>query len=152
MQHVLRGHPDYDVVTLEATAAQTGSILISSVIPPRTSSAGWSGLSSATYHFPFVRAARQDGNVLFGCNYFGFTVEILLKYLIFDVCLDVCQLLQPRSHLRGRLRAGMDGVVVQSSASIASELPSRFGIMLDGWTNAFEHYIAVFACYEVKAA
>ncbi|KAG3110362.1 hypothetical protein PI125_g10097 [Phytophthora idaei] len=46
----------------------------------------------------------------------------------------------------------MDGVVVAVERSIASELPSRFGIMLDGWTNAFEHYIAVFACYEVNGS
>ncbi|KAF1782927.1 Ribonuclease H-like domain [Phytophthora cactorum] len=44
----------------------------------------------------------------------------------------------------------MDGVVVAVERSIATELTSRFGIMLDGWTNAFEHYIAVFACYEVN--
>ncbi|EGZ05597.1 hypothetical protein PHYSODRAFT_289239 [Phytophthora sojae] len=47
------------------------------------------------------------------------------------------------------LRAGMDGVVVAVERSIASELPARFGIMLDGWTHASEHYIAVFACYEL---
>ncbi|EGZ29073.1 hypothetical protein PHYSODRAFT_284383 [Phytophthora sojae] len=48
------------------------------------------------------------------------------------------------------LRAGMDGVVVAVERSIASELPARFGIMLDGWTHASEHYIAVFACYKVN--
>ncbi|EGZ08317.1 hypothetical protein PHYSODRAFT_288834 [Phytophthora sojae] len=48
------------------------------------------------------------------------------------------------------LRAGMDGIVVAVERSIASELPARFGIMLDGWTHASEHYIAVFACYEVN--
>ncbi|EGZ04635.1 hypothetical protein PHYSODRAFT_292782 [Phytophthora sojae] len=48
------------------------------------------------------------------------------------------------------LRAGMDGVVVAVERSIASELPARFGIMLDGWTHASEHYIAVFACNEVN--
>ncbi|EGZ05724.1 hypothetical protein PHYSODRAFT_289169 [Phytophthora sojae] len=48
------------------------------------------------------------------------------------------------------LRAGMDGVVVAVERSIASELPARFGIMLDGWTHASEYYIAVFACYEVN--
>ncbi|EGZ08877.1 hypothetical protein PHYSODRAFT_288643, partial [Phytophthora sojae] len=48
------------------------------------------------------------------------------------------------------LRAGMDGVVVAVERSIPSELPARFGIMLDGWTHASEHYIAVFACYEVN--
>ncbi|KAG6574283.1 uncharacterized protein IUM83_07275 [Phytophthora cinnamomi] len=50
------------------------------------------------------------------------------------------------------LRAGMDGVVVAVERSIAPELPSRFGIMLDGWTHASEHYIAVFACYEVNGS
>ncbi|KAF1790877.1 hypothetical protein GQ600_23815 [Phytophthora cactorum] len=51
-----------------------------------------------------------------------------------------------------RLRAGMDGVVMAVERSIASELPASFGIMLDGWTHASEHYVAVFACYEVNGS
>ncbi|GMF12928.1 unnamed protein product [Phytophthora lilii] len=30
----------------------------------------------------------------------------------------------------------------------AADLPRRFGIMLDGWTHASEHYVAWLACYE----
>ncbi|OWY91008.1 hypothetical protein PHMEG_00040587, partial [Phytophthora megakarya] len=44
----------------------------------------------------------------------------------------------------------MDGVMLAVERSIASELPARFGIMLDGWTHASEHYVAVFACYKVN--
>ncbi|KAE8907904.1 hypothetical protein PF003_g8640 [Phytophthora fragariae] len=44
----------------------------------------------------------------------------------------------------------MDGVMVAIERKIAAELPARFGIMLDGWTHASEHYLAVFACYEVN--
>ncbi|KAG3103134.1 hypothetical protein PI125_g13955 [Phytophthora idaei] len=44
----------------------------------------------------------------------------------------------------------MDGMVMAIERSIASGLPARFGIMLDGWTHASEHYVAVFACYEVN--
>ncbi|GMF43942.1 unnamed protein product [Phytophthora fragariaefolia] len=33
--------------------------------------------------------------------------------------------------------------------SIASEMPNRFGLIFDGWTHSSEHYIAVYACYEV---
>ncbi|RAW19919.1 hypothetical protein PC110_g23639 [Phytophthora cactorum] len=36
--------------------------------------------------------------------------------------------------------------------SIASELPASFGIMLDGWTHASEHYVAVFACHEINGS
>ncbi|KAE9063807.1 hypothetical protein PF006_g30855 [Phytophthora fragariae] len=56
--------------------------------------------------------------------------------------------LQPIS--QETLGAGMDGVMVAIERKIAAELPARFGIMLDGWTHASEHYLAVFACYEVN--
>ncbi|KAG6955873.1 hypothetical protein JG688_00011706 [Phytophthora aleatoria] len=46
----------------------------------------------------------------------------------------------------------MDGVVMAVERSIASELPASFGIMLDGWTHASDHYLAVFACYEVNGS
>jgi hypothetical protein len=45
----------------------------------------------------------------------------------------------------------MDGVVLAVELSITAELPARFGIMLDGWTHASKHCLAVFACYEVNA-
>ncbi|KAF1795714.1 hypothetical protein GQ600_11941 [Phytophthora cactorum] len=32
---------------------------------------------------------------------------------------------------------------------IASELPERFGLILDAWTHSSEHYLAVFGCYEI---
>ncbi|KAE9165784.1 hypothetical protein PF002_g31280 [Phytophthora fragariae] len=44
----------------------------------------------------------------------------------------------------------MDGVMVAIERKIAAELPARFDIMLDGWTHASEHYLAVFVCYEVN--
>ncbi|RLN84615.1 hypothetical protein BBJ28_00021286 [Nothophytophthora sp. Chile5] len=31
---------------------------------------------------------------------------------------------------------------------IAAEMPERFGLILDGWSHASEHFLAVFACYE----
>ncbi|ETP17863.1 hypothetical protein F441_07822, partial [Phytophthora nicotianae CJ01A1] len=33
---------------------------------------------------------------------------------------------------------------------IAAELPERFGLILDGWSHASEHFLAVFACYKVR--
>ncbi|KAF1793816.1 Ribonuclease H-like domain [Phytophthora cactorum] len=121
MQHVLREHPDYEVVMLEATAAQTGSILNFIRHSSRTYSAGWSGLFSATSHFRFARAATQD-------------VSPTLN------------------HLRGEITSWHGRVVMAVERSIASELPASFGIMLDGWTHASEHYVAVFACYEVNGS
>ncbi|KAG3096854.1 hypothetical protein PI125_g15862 [Phytophthora idaei] len=35
---------------------------------------------------------------------------------------------------------------------IAGEMSERFGLILDGWTHAFEHCIAVYARYEVHGA
>ncbi|KAG6969241.1 hypothetical protein JG687_00003349 [Phytophthora cactorum] len=122
MQHVLREHPDYEVVMLEATAAQTGSIL------------------------NFIRHSSQ--------NLFGWMVWIVQC----NLPLSFCESREARrfSNLEPiseeRLRAGMDGVVMAVERSIASELPASFGIMLDGWTYASDHYLAVFACYEVNGS
>ncbi|KAF1788456.1 Ribonuclease H-like domain [Phytophthora cactorum] len=46
--------------------------------------------------------------------------------------------------------AQRDGVVLAVERSIASEMPDIFGLILDGWTHLSEHYLAVFACYEVN--
>ncbi|KAF1780906.1 Ribonuclease H-like domain [Phytophthora cactorum] len=104
----------------EATAAQTGSIL------------------------NFIRHSSQ--------NLFGWMVWIVQC----NLPLSFCESREARrfSNLEPiseeRLRAGMDGVVMAVERSIASELPASFGIMLDGWTHASEHYVAVFACYEIN--
>ncbi|KAJ8571378.1 hypothetical protein ON010_g5458 [Phytophthora cinnamomi] len=60
---------------------------------------------------------------------------------------ETTRLFQPGSHFAGN---GMDGVVLAVERSIAAEIPARFGSLLDGWTHASEHYIAVFVCYEVN--
>ncbi|KAG2932828.1 hypothetical protein PC116_g9986 [Phytophthora cactorum] len=31
---------------------------------------------------------------------------------------------------------------------IAAEMLERLGLILDGWSHASEHFVAVFACYE----
>ncbi|KAF1789421.1 Ribonuclease H-like domain [Phytophthora cactorum] len=87
-KHVLREHPDYEVVMLEDTAAQTGSIL------------------------NFIRHSSQ--------NLFGWMVWIVQCNLPLSFC--------------------------------ESREARRFGNMLDGWTHASEHYVAVFACYEVNGS
>ncbi|KAG3138350.1 hypothetical protein PC129_g17385 [Phytophthora cactorum] len=122
MQHVLREHPDYEVVMLEATAAQTGSIL------------------------NFIRHSSQ--------NLFRWMVWIVQRNLPLSFCesRDARRFSNLEPISEERLRAGMDGVVMAVERSIASELPASFGIMLDGWTHASEHYVAVFACYEVNGS
>ncbi|OWZ14670.1 hypothetical protein PHMEG_00011814 [Phytophthora megakarya] len=32
---------------------------------------------------------------------------------------------------------------------IKAEMPDQFGAIIDGWSHASEHFLAVFACYEV---
>ncbi|KAG6947676.1 hypothetical protein JG687_00015947, partial [Phytophthora cactorum] len=34
-------------------------------------------------------------------------------------------------------------------AKLAAEMPDQFGLIIDGWTHASEHYLAVFGCYMV---
>ncbi|KAG3007203.1 hypothetical protein PC123_g17769 [Phytophthora cactorum] len=43
------------------------------------------------------------------------------------------------------LRATMEGVTLLVEAAIGDELPDGFDLMLDGWSHASEHYVAVFA-------
>ncbi|KAJ8540608.1 hypothetical protein ON010_g12618 [Phytophthora cinnamomi] len=43
----------------------------------------------------------------------------------------------------------MEAVTRSVERAIAVEMPVRFEIMFDGWSHDSEHYIAVFACYEV---
>ncbi|KAG3009399.1 hypothetical protein JG687_00015976 [Phytophthora cactorum] len=42
----------------------------------------------------------------------------------------------------------MEGVTRLVEAAIGDELLDEFGLMLDGWSDASEHYVAVFAWYE----
>ncbi|KAG3007378.1 hypothetical protein PC119_g14585 [Phytophthora cactorum] len=34
-------------------------------------------------------------------------------------------------------------------AKLAAEMSDQFGLIIDGWTHASEHYLAVFGCYIV---
>lgn len=47
------------------------------------------------------------------------------------------------------LVSGMTALTKAVERSIASEMPDRFGLIFDGWTHSSEHYIAVYARYEV---
>jgi hypothetical protein len=42
-------------------------------------------------------------------------------------------------------------VTQEVESALKAELPSRFGIVLDGWTVQSTHYVAVFASYSVEA-
>ncbi|KAK1938923.1 hypothetical protein P3T76_008998 [Phytophthora citrophthora] len=43
----------------------------------------------------------------------------------------------------------MEGVTRIVERLIAAEMAASFGLIFDGWSHASEHFIAVFACYEV---
>ncbi|KAG3234286.1 hypothetical protein PI124_g20658 [Phytophthora idaei] len=120
MQHVRREHPNFGVEMLEATMAETGSLL------------------------SYVQRSSQ--------NLYGWLVWIIMSKLPFTFC---------ENHSTRRytalepvcvetLRAPMEGVAVAVERSIASEMPGRVGLILDGWTHSCEHYLAIFACYEVN--
>ncbi|KAF1792863.1 Ribonuclease H-like domain [Phytophthora cactorum] len=121
MQHVRREHPNFEAEMPEATTAETGSLLN---YVRRTSHTlyGWL-LWTSMSNLPSrsARIAQRD-----------------VSYTTLDpICVET-------------LRATMEGVVLAVERSIASEMPDIFGLILDEWTHLFEHYLAVFACYEVN--
>ncbi|KAG6615000.1 GTP-dependent nucleic acid-binding protein engD [Phytophthora cinnamomi] len=115
-----REHPDYETVMLDATTAETGSI------------------------FKFVRHSPPN---LHGWMTWNVMCNLALAFCESREARHFSNL-EPISH--ETLRAGLDGVVVAVERSIVSEIPARFGIMLHSWTHASEHYLVVFACYEVN--
>ncbi|KAJ8577246.1 hypothetical protein ON010_g1963 [Phytophthora cinnamomi] len=48
------------------------------------------------------------------------------------------------------LVSGMTSLTKAVERSIALEIPDRFGLIFDEWMHSSEHYIAVYACYEVE--
>lgn len=43
----------------------------------------------------------------------------------------------------------MESVTATVETTIKAELPDQFGLVIDGWSHASEHFIAAFACCEV---
>ncbi|KAG3044645.1 hypothetical protein PC121_g21778 [Phytophthora cactorum] len=120
MQHVRREHPNFEAEMLEATTAETGSLL---------------------------KYVRRTSHTLYGW---------LLWTIMRNLPLSFCENRTTRRYTTldpicvETLRATMEGVVLAVERSIASEMPDIFGLILDGWTHLSEHYLAVFACYEVN--
>ncbi|KAG6576410.1 uncharacterized protein IUM83_08938 [Phytophthora cinnamomi] len=119
MQHVRREHPDYDAVMLAASTAETGSML------------------------NYVRQSAL--------NVYGWMDWILKN----NLPLSFCENRAARRYTKldpicvETLVGAMDSLTRVVELSIAAELPDRFGLLLDGWTLASEHFIAVFACCEI---
>ncbi|EGZ09418.1 hypothetical protein PHYSODRAFT_254622 [Phytophthora sojae] len=120
MQHVRREHPNFEAEMLEATTAETGSLL------------------------SYVRRSSQ--------NLYGWLVWVVMSNLPFAFC-------ENRTTRRytnldpvciETLRAVLEGVSLVVERSIAAEIPPQFGLILDGWTHLGEHYLAVFARFEVN--
>ncbi|EGZ28700.1 hypothetical protein PHYSODRAFT_248221 [Phytophthora sojae] len=119
MQHKRREHPSYSEEMLAATPGQTGSLA------------------------HYVRHSAQ--------NLFGW-LEWLVKC---NLPLSFCESKLARRYTRLQpvsvetLRRVMDAVTRCVEHAIAAEMPEEFGLIFDGWSHDSEHYIAVFACYEV---
>lgn len=43
----------------------------------------------------------------------------------------------------------MERLTKAFEAKIAAEMPSKFGLIFDGWSHASDHFLALFGCYEV---
>ncbi|KAG2838670.1 hypothetical protein PC113_g6134 [Phytophthora cactorum] len=106
MQHVRREHPDYEVVMLTASTAETGSVL------------------------NYVRRSAL--------NVFGW-LDWIIKTASRSTSARI--LLQ---------EAGLESLTRIVERYIAAEMPERVGLILDGWNHASEHFVAVFAYYEVN--
>ncbi|POM64142.1 Hypothetical protein PHPALM_20371 [Phytophthora palmivora] len=48
------------------------------------------------------------------------------------------------------LTSDMHKVTKAVEMKIAAEMPAVFGLLFDGWTHDSEHFIAVYACYEIN--
>ncbi|KUG02223.1 hypothetical protein AM587_10000365 [Phytophthora nicotianae] len=120
MQHVRREHPDYEAVMLNASTAETGSML-NYVRQSALNVYGWLDWiikSNLPLHFCENQAARRYSN-------------------LDPICVET-------------LISAMESLTRIVERCIAAELPERFGLILDGWSHASEHFLAVFACYEVR--
>ncbi|OWZ06268.1 hypothetical protein PHMEG_00021501 [Phytophthora megakarya] len=60
MQHVLRQHPDHEAVMLDATTAETGSVVNFVTIRHKIGLPGSTGLLGPILPFHFARAGRQE--------------------------------------------------------------------------------------------
>ncbi|ETP10118.1 hypothetical protein F441_14161 [Phytophthora nicotianae CJ01A1] len=119
MQHVRHEHPNFEAEMLEATTSETGSLL-SYVSRSSQNLYGWL-MWVVTSNLPLTFCENRATR----------------RYTTLDpVCVET-------------LRAALEGVSVAVERSIASEMPDQFGLILDGWTHMSEHYLGVFACYEV---
>jgi hypothetical protein len=48
------------------------------------------------------------------------------------------------------LRCNIESVTRAVDTIVGEEMPDLFGLMLDGWSNGFEQYLAVLGCYLVE--
>ncbi|KAE8952353.1 hypothetical protein PR001_g33327, partial [Phytophthora rubi] len=120
MQHVRREHPSFEAEMRAATTAETSSLI----------------------HY-----ARRTP-----VNRFGWLEWVVKANLPLVFCENPLARrytsLEPISV--ETLRALMESVAQLVGLDIAGELPDRFGLMLDGWSHASVHYVAVFVCYAVN--
>ncbi|KAF1781907.1 Ribonuclease H-like domain [Phytophthora cactorum] len=119
MQHVRREHPDYEVVMLTASTAETDSLL-NYVRRSALNVFGWLDWiikNGLPLHFCKNPAARRYSN-------------------LDPICVET-------------LQRAMESLTRSVERYIAAEMPERVGFILDGWSHASEHFVAVFACYEV---
>ncbi|POM63183.1 hypothetical protein PHPALM_27548, partial [Phytophthora palmivora] len=114
-----REHPGFDEEMLAATPGETGSV----------------------EHY--VRHSAQ--------NLFGWLEWVVKCNLPLSFCKS--KLARRYTHLKPvsveTLRRIMEAVTRAVERAIAVEMPEKFGIIFDGWSHDSEHYIAVFACYEI---
>jgi|Laugrespbdmm15sd_2_1035082.scaffolds.fasta_scaffold21012_1 hypothetical protein len=53
---------------------------------------------------------------------------------------------------RNTLKEKMDNLCCAMEGILRKELPTKFGIIFDGWSEGSDHYVALFACYDSNGA
>jgi hypothetical protein len=51
----------------------------------------------------------------------------------------------------GTLVINMEAVTKAVEGFIGVDMPDEFGLMIDGWSQGTEHYLAVFACFDTES-
>ncbi|GMF48081.1 unnamed protein product [Phytophthora fragariaefolia] len=77
------------------------------------------------------------------------TVSAGLNGLFPVICLSVSVSKRTLEVYRETLTGDMHKVTRAVEEKISTETPEAFGLIFDGWTHDSEHFIAVFACYEI---
>ncbi|KAG3067761.1 hypothetical protein PI124_g16831 [Phytophthora idaei] len=120
VSHVRSGHPNFEVDMTNASAAATGTLV------------SWVS-QKASNRYAWLRWI-----VMFNRPLSFYESEFTRQYTNLPaVAVDT-------------LRVNMESVARAVEKVIGTEMPKKFGLILDGWSYGTEHFLAVYGCYETS--